>query len=426
MRKARPATLCRRSAATPSPIRCSARRRRPDRACRFRGARARGRQPWAPRATGRSSRREFLRRLGIETARGRAQGQGHARKAADDRPRGGAADRRRRAPRWASCSRRSAFRMPSSARRPASSAGRFPRMILRHAAVRRAQASGHPPRLFHARRRRVARRLREPQRRRRLRATHPTRSPRTAPAWRRASALRRSVSSPPTRSIRPTWWSPRRRGRASSGPRADALVTRVPGLAIGVSTADCGPVLLADAASRRDRRRACRLARRFRRRDRGDASPRWKSSAPRARASRRRSARRSASATTRSARSGRALRRGRAGQRRVSSRRRRGRATRCSILPAISPRALRARRRRAIRGPRSLHLCRAGALLQLPPRDPPRRAGLRPAHQRDRARRLTLSPHAPSIHGWTPASHAPLGFIPAEVDNNKTAAGDRR
>jgi YfiH family protein len=30
-------------------------------------------------------------------------------------------------------------------------------------------------------------------------------------------------------------------------PRADAIVTRVPGLAIGISTADCGPVLFADA-----------------------------------------------------------------------------------------------------------------------------------------------------------------------------------
>jgi len=30
-------------------------------------------------------------------------------------------------------------------------------------------------------------------------------------------------------------------------PRADAMVTRRPGLAIGVSTADCGPLLLADA-----------------------------------------------------------------------------------------------------------------------------------------------------------------------------------
>jgi YfiH family protein len=32
-----------------------------------------------------------------------------------------------------------------------------------------------------------------------------------------------------------------------SAPRADAIVTRIPGLAIGVTTADCGPVLFADA-----------------------------------------------------------------------------------------------------------------------------------------------------------------------------------
>lgn len=31
-------------------------------------------------------------------------------------------------------------------------------------------------------------------------------------------------------------------------PRADAMVTRVPGIALGIATADCGPVLLADAA----------------------------------------------------------------------------------------------------------------------------------------------------------------------------------
>ena len=30
-------------------------------------------------------------------------------------------------------------------------------------------------------------------------------------------------------------------------PRADAIVTRVPGLAVGVGTADCGPILFADA-----------------------------------------------------------------------------------------------------------------------------------------------------------------------------------
>jgi len=32
-----------------------------------------------------------------------------------------------------------------------------------------------------------------------------------------------------------------------NAPRADAIVTRVPGLAIGVSTADCGPILFAEA-----------------------------------------------------------------------------------------------------------------------------------------------------------------------------------
>ena len=33
-------------------------------------------------------------------------------------------------------------------------------------------------------------------------------------------------------------------------PRADAIVTRTPGLAIGISTADCGPVLFADPQAR--------------------------------------------------------------------------------------------------------------------------------------------------------------------------------
>jgi YfiH family protein len=37
---------------------------------------------------------------------------------------------------------------------------------------------------------------------------------------------------------------------AEARPRADAIVTRAPGLAIGISTADCGPVLLADAQAR--------------------------------------------------------------------------------------------------------------------------------------------------------------------------------
>ena len=35
-----------------------------------------------------------------------------------------------------------------------------------------------------------------------------------------------------------------------AAPRADAIVTRVPGLGIGVSTADCGPILFADPQAR--------------------------------------------------------------------------------------------------------------------------------------------------------------------------------
>jgi polyphenol oxidase len=37
---------------------------------------------------------------------------------------------------------------------------------------------------------------------------------------------------------------------ADKRPRADAIVTRTPGVAVGVTTADCGPILLADPAAR--------------------------------------------------------------------------------------------------------------------------------------------------------------------------------
>ena len=51
-------------------------------------------------------------------------------------------------------------------------------------------------------------------------------------------------------------------------PKADAMVTDRPGVALGVSSADCGPVLFADAEARRDRRGSCRLERRAHRRAR--------------------------------------------------------------------------------------------------------------------------------------------------------------
>ncbi len=115
--------------------------------------------------------------------------------------------------------------------------------------------------------------------------TRPPRSPRTAPAWPTALGVapERFLTCyqihSPTVVVAETPWP------ASDRPRADAIVTRVPGLAIGVSTADCGPVLLADPAGARDRRRARRMARRAHRRHRGDGRRDGQSSAPSATAS---------------------------------------------------------------------------------------------------------------------------------------------
>jgi copper oxidase (laccase) domain-containing protein len=50
-------------------------------------------------------------------------------------------------------------------------------------------------------------------------------------------------------------------------PKVDAMVTAMPGLALAITTADCGPVLFADAGAR-DWSRPCRLARRRDRRAR--------------------------------------------------------------------------------------------------------------------------------------------------------------
>ena len=79
-----------------------------------------------------------------------------------------------------------------------------------------------------------------------------------AAGWRSRWASRPIVCSTCIRSIRPTrWWRPGH-GKATSRA-ADAIVTRTEGLAIGVTAADCGPILLVDPDRARDRRGACRL-----------------------------------------------------------------------------------------------------------------------------------------------------------------------
>ena len=85
-------------------------------------------------------------------------------------------------------------------------------------------------------------------------------SRKTAAAWPSSSALRRSISSACIRSIRPTSIvADRAVAQAHRGRSADAIVTRTEGLAIGVTAADCGPMLFVDPQRARDRRGACRL-----------------------------------------------------------------------------------------------------------------------------------------------------------------------
>lgn len=80
-------------------------------------------------------------------------------------------------------------------------------------------------------------------------ATRPRASPRTGPGPCAGSTCRRRRSPPCTS---PQSDRGRRRGRpaARHRPRADAVVTATPGLAAGILTADCTPVLFADADAR--------------------------------------------------------------------------------------------------------------------------------------------------------------------------------
>ena len=84
-----------------------------------------------------------------------------------------------------------------------------------------------------------------------------------APHGRGARRRRRTISSACTRCIRPTSSSSTGPGPGER-PRADGMVTRTPGVALAIATADCGPVLFADAQAGCHRRVPFRLARRVR------------------------------------------------------------------------------------------------------------------------------------------------------------------
>ena len=94
-------------------------------------------------------------------------------------------------------------------------------------------------------------------------------------------------------------------------------------------------------------------------------------------------------------------------------------------LPGFIARASATRRHRRDRGPRALHLCRPGALLQLPPHHPPRRAGLRPPRQRHRARRLSAGTvrRFRRCARWTRRRTGALRRPSSRDDTNSRAAG---
>ena len=230
-------------------------------------------------------------------------------------------------------------------------------------------------------------------------------------------------SSPPIRSIRPTWWSPRAvdareppARRCHRHPHAGARDRRV------------DRRLRAAAVGRQPRRGVIGAAHAgwrgaLHRRDRGDGR-RHGEARRRARAHRGRARPHDPAAELR----GRAgIRRAFPGSRRrttsASSRRRSAPATPCSISPATSPRGLQRAGIATIRRSRPLHLRRAGALLQLPPHDPSRRARLRPAYQRHRARRVVACiRHAARVTGHSGVSTATLDCGPdVRNDKNKTA-----
>ena len=165
--------------------------------------------------------------------------------------------------------------------------------------IRAAALGRRPPRLPRPPRRRLAGRLRRASTSASARATTAPRSARIAAAPSRRSRPARAlvtvhqVHSADALYATAPWPDDAR-------PQADAIVTDRPGLALGILTADCTPVLLADREAGVIARRPCRLEGRVRRRDRSDARGDGAASAPTAPASPPRSARSSPADPTRS------------------------------------------------------------------------------------------------------------------------------
>ena len=147
---------------------------------------------------------------------------------------------------------------------------------------------------------------------------------------------------------------------AAPGPKATPWSTATPGLALGILTADCAPVLFADARGRRDRRRPCRLERRARRRagsDRRRDGSSWARGASDIAAAIGPCISQANYEVGREFRD-RFLARG-SRQRALLRRRATAPAITASICPAMSRTRLDARRRRRRRTALGLHLCRA-------------------------------------------------------------------
>ena len=109
------------------------------------------------------------------------------------------------------------------------------------------RATRHPPRLFHARGRRLRWGLRFTQLRARFAGQASARDgePRPCDQGARRQTRRDALSGPqPTALVIEEPVDP------SELPNADAVVTNTPGLAVGALAADCAPILLADAEAK--------------------------------------------------------------------------------------------------------------------------------------------------------------------------------